>query len=277
VEQPLDFLSHPSTAGVARVLWLGDPRALPAGGWSVEPGLSYALTPQGLPDAAQVLTPAGPGPAVLVRDAVRQTISGGTVHLGQLLASAGVQYVVVVDGLAPSTVGTQPPSVNAPPPPGLIQDLLAQSDLQVVPGEVGVQVYRNSQFVPVTAQRGGTLPATRTWSYPGEAVVAGWQPALGPLAGGGPATGQVRPGTLYAGYAPAGSFALSQPGRSPVRRPAYGWAAQYETAEGDATLALSRFPYVPLGVALEVAVWVVLLAALLGPRRRASRRATVNA
>jgi hypothetical protein len=243
----------------------------------VEPGLSYALTPQVLPDAAQVLTPAGPGPAVLVRDAVRQTISGGTVHLGQLLASAGVQYVVVVDGLAPSTVGTQPPSVNAPPPPGLIQDLLAQSDLQVVPGEVGVQVYRNSQFVPVTAQRGGTLPATRTWSYPGEADVAGWQPALGPLAGGGPATGQVRPGTLHAGYAPAGSFALSQPGRSPVRRPAYGWAAQYETAEGDATLALSRFPFVPLGVALEVAVWVVLLAALLGPRRRASRRATVNA
>jgi GT2 family glycosyltransferase len=270
VEQPLDFLSHPSTAGVARVLWLGDPRALPAGGWSVEPGLSYALTPEGLPDAAQVLTPAGPGPAVLVGNAVRQTISGGTVHLGRLLASAGVRYVVEVDGLAPSTVGTQPASVNAPPPPGLAQELLAQSDLQVVPGEVGVQVYRNSEFVPVTAQRGEPLPATTTWSYPGEADVAGWQPALGPLSAG-PATGQVRPGTLYAGYAPAGGFALSQPGRATPRRPAFGWAAQYATAEGPTTLALSRFPYVPLGVALEVAAWAVLIVALAGPRRRPVR------
>ena len=271
VEQPLDFLSHPSAAaGVARVLWLGDPRALPAGGWSVQPGLSYALTPEGLPDAAQVLTPAGPGPAVLVGNAVRQAISGGTVHLGRLLASAGVQYVVEVDGLAPSTVGTQPASVNAPPPPDLAQQLLAQSDLQVVPGEVGVEVYRNSEFVPVTAQRAAPLPATTTWSYPGEADVAGWQPALSSLSAG-TATGQVRPGTLYAGYAPAGGFTLSQSGRTPPLRPAYGWAAQYTTAEGPTSLALSRFPYVPLGVALEVALWVVLLVALAGPRRRPAR------
>ena len=271
VEQPLDFLARPSASSVARVLWLGDPRALPVGGWSVEPGLSYALTPDGLPDAAQVLTPAGPGPAVLVADAVRQTVSGGTVHLGRLLASAGVRYVVVVDGLAPSTVGTQPPPVNAPPPPGLVQDLLAQSDLQIVPGEVGVQVYQNSVFVPVTAQRGAPLPPTTTWSYPDQTDVAGWQPALGALAGSGPATGSVKPGTLYAGYAPAGSFALSQPGRSTTRRPAYGWAAQYPVAAGTATLTLSRFPYVPLAVALDVAVWIVLLAALAGRRHRSAR------
>ena len=274
VEQPLDFLAHPSSAAVARVLWLGDPRALPVGGWSVEPGLSYALTPDGLPDAAQVLTPAGPGPAVLVSDAVRQTVSGGTVHLGRLLASAGVRYVVVVDGLAPSTVGAQPPAVNAPPPPGLVEDLLAQSDLQIVPGEVGVQVYQNSAFVPVTAQRGAPLPPTTTWSSPGPADVAGWQPALGALAGGGPATGAIRPGTVYAGYAPAGSFALSQPGRTTTRQPAYGWAAQYSTAEGQASLALSRFPYVPLGVALEVVAWVVLVVALAGRRRPRSARGT---
>jgi GT2 family glycosyltransferase len=271
VEQPLDFLSHPPTTAVARVLWLGDPRALPVGGWSVEPGLSYALTPEGLPDAAQVLTPAGPGPAVLVGDAVRQTVSGGTVHLGRLLASAGVRYVVLVDGLAPSTVGTQPDSVNAPPPPGLVQDLFAQSELQIVPGEVGVQVYQNSAFVPVTAQRGAPLPPTTSWSYPGQADVAGWQPALGALAGGGPATGAVRLGTVYAGYAPAGGFTLSQPGRATTRLPAYGWAAQYATAEGQATLELSRFPFVPLGVALEVAAWVVLVAALAGRRRRPAR------
>ena len=106
------------TTGVARVLWLGDPRALPVGGWSVQPGLAYALTPEGLPDSAQVFTPAGPGPAGLVADAVRLAVSGGTVHLGRLLAPAGVRYVVVVDAVAPSMVGTVTPSVSAPPRPG---------------------------------------------------------------------------------------------------------------------------------------------------------------
>ena len=144
---------------MARVLWLGDPRALPAGGWSVQPGLAYALTPQALPDSAQVFTPAGPGPASLVADAVRLAVSGGTVHLGRLLAPAGVRYVVVVDGLAPSMVGTVTPSVSAPPPAGLDRDLLQQDDLQVVPGELGVQVFENGEHMPVTAERGAAAAA----------------------------------------------------------------------------------------------------------------------
>ena len=49
IEQPLSFLAAPGPAATGRVLWLGDPRALPVGGWSVEPGLAYALTPEDLP------------------------------------------------------------------------------------------------------------------------------------------------------------------------------------------------------------------------------------
>ena len=277
-DRPLAFLGHPSTGGVARVLWLGDPRALPAGGWTVQPGLAFALTPQALPDSAQVFTPAGPGPASLVSDAVRLAVSGGTVHLGRLLASAGVRYVVVVDGLAPSMVGTVTPSVSAPPPAGLDRDLLQQDDLQVVPGVLGVQVFENGEHMPVTAERASPLPPARTWSYPGAADVAGWQPVLGALSGGGPATGAVSAGTVYAGYAPAGSFALSIGGRAGPRRPAFGWAAQYAVMPGQASLSLSQFPYVPLAVLLELAAWVVLAVALLGrPRQARSRRAAGTA
>jgi hypothetical protein len=270
VEQPLAFLSNRTHTEVSRVLWLGDPRALPVGGWSVEPGLAYALTPDTLPDTAQVLTPAGPGPAALVAGAVRLAVHGGTVHLGRLLAPAGVRYVVVLDGLAPSAAGSLPASVSAPPPAGLHADLLEQNDLHVVPGEMGVQVYKNDQMMPVTAQRALPLPPVRTWSYPGPTDTVGWKPALGastsPAAGG-----TVAPGTVYAGYAPAGSFALVGNGRALVRRPAFGWAAQYPVSGGDATLSLSQFPYVPLGVALEVAAWVVLAAALWRRRRLPAR------
>ena len=267
VEQPLAFLARPS-ASVARVLWLGDPRALPAGGWSVQSGLAYALTPQDLPDTAQVLTPAGPGPADEVAEAVRLARAGGTVHLGRLLAPAGVRYIVVVDALAPSLVGTSPESVSAPPPAGLNADLLQQDDLQVVPGVMGVQVYENGATMPVTATRAAALPV-RASAYPSATDVVGWQSVLSGLADGGPATGAVPAGTLYAGYAPSGAFTLTVDGRTVARQPAFGWAAQYAVqAKGRATLSLSRFPIVPLAVLLELAVWVLLALVVIGRPRR---------
>ncbi len=267
VDQPLAFLSSPNHGDETRVLWLGDPRALPVGGWSIEPGLAYALTPDALPDTEQVLTPAGPGPADLAANAVRLAVDGGTVHLGRLLASAGVRYVVVVEGLAPSAVGSLPASVSAPPPAGLGAALLEQDDLHVVPGVVGAQVYENDEVMPVTAQRAAPLPPVRRWSYPASADVVGWQPVLG--ASSSPAaSGPVASGTVYAGYAPAGSFTLALDGRAAPRRPAFGWAAQYAVTRGRAALSLSQFPYVPIAVLVEVVAWVVLAVALLGRRRR---------
>jgi hypothetical protein len=267
VEQPLSFLDHAAPTGGARVLWLGDPRALPVGGWSIEPGLAYALTPADLPDTSKVLTPAGSGPASLVAHAVQLTTTGGTVHLGRLIASEGVRYVVLVQGLAPSTVGSLTPSVNAPPPPGLENQLLAQADLHLVPGDVGISVFQNDEAMPVTAQRAAPLPAGGNWKYPSGADVAGWQPALSSLSGSS-ARGPVKAGTLYAGYAPAGAFSLTVDGRPVTQRPAFGWAAQYATTKGGAELSLSQFPIVPLAVTVEVVAWVALLAALMGRRRR---------
>jgi hypothetical protein len=164
-----------------------------------------------------------------------------------------------------------PPSVSAPPPAGLGTDLLDQDDLHVVPGEMGVQVYENDEVMPVTAQRVLPLPPVRTWSYPGPTDVVGWQPVLGAPTSPA-ASGPVAAGTTYAGYAPAGSFTLVPDGRAAVRRPAFGWAAQYAVSRGQATFSLSQFPYVPLGVLLEVAAWVVLAGALWGRRRRPRAR-----
>ena len=111
--------------------------------------------------------------------------------------------------------------------------------------------------------------------YPGAADVTGWQPVLSALSDGPPATGPVPAGTLYAGYAPAGSFALTVDGHPTARQAAFGWAAQYAVADkGQATLSLSQFPFVPLAVLLELAAWVVVAGAVIGRRRvRASSSA----
>ena len=264
VEQPLGFLNKPVGPGVYRVLWLGDPRALPIGGWSVEPGLSYGFTGVGLPDSTEVWTPAGPGPARVAADAIHLAIAGGTVHVGRLLAAEGVLYIVVVDGVSPAP-SSSVAAVDAPPPAGLGRALMDQDDLQSVPGEIGVQVYRNSDVIPVTAQRANGLPATASW--PGVADVTGWRPVLGPLDGHAAAGGAVGAGTVYAGYAPAGSFALTLNGVPAPRHPALGWAGQYASTGGVAALSLHRFPFVPLTVVAEFLAWTLLVLALLGWRR----------
>jgi hypothetical protein len=54
-----------------------------------------------------------------------------------------------------------------------------------------------------------------------------------------------------------------------VHHPAFGWAAQYQTTAGQASLSYSAFPYVPLAVLAELVVWVILVVALAGlPHRR---------
>ena len=83
--------------------------------------------------------------------------------------------------------------------------------------------------------------------------------------------GALPAGTTYAGYAPAGSFTLTVGGRTVAQDSAFGWAAQYAVgAKGRASLSLSQFPFVPLVVLVELAVWVLLAGALIGrPRRMA--------
>jgi hypothetical protein len=230
----------------------------------MEPGLSYALTDQEVPNSGDVWTPAGAGPAGEVSPALELALNGGTIHLGQLLAPLSVRYVVIVDGLAPSETGVAQ-SVVAPPPEGLQEALLNQSDLQSVPGALGVQVFKNPEAIPITAERAPPLaPSTRlTWPSPGDVV--GWQPVLGTLPGHADATGAVGSGAVYAGYAPAASFSLTERGRPLAGQPVFGWARQYpQVPAGTATLALRRFPFVPLGVLVEVLGWLVVALALLG-------------
>jgi hypothetical protein len=88
---------------------------------------------------------------------------------------------------------------------------------------------------------------------------------------------------VFASYAPAGRWRLSVNGSTASRQSAFGWASQYASASaGSAVLAFDGTPLVPFGVTLEILLWLVLVAALLGrrrsldwwwpPSRRAARR-----
>jgi len=135
----LPAVSAPTTGD--RVLWLGDPRSLPSGGWTIGPGLAYATSTDGRPTLLDLWAPASPGGAARLAEAVRVAMRGETVRLGRALAAARVGYVVVVTGLAPAAPGEAVP--RYPVPPGLVAALSRQEDLRTVPvSGSGITVFR---------------------------------------------------------------------------------------------------------------------------------------
>jgi GT2 family glycosyltransferase len=281
--QPLSFLSPTqnassssgsSSSGAAttaavtpgiRVLWLGDPRALPLGGWSMTPGLAYATSEDGPPAAGNRWAPASPGPAAVMAQDIELATEGRTSQLGRLLAPEAVRYVVVVESLAPEIEGT-PPSQSFPAPANLVPALLQQTDLAEVPSVGGgLTVFENTTALPQRAQRAAGAVSRGAEVTPTD--VAGWSAVLPGTAGSSRFQGTVGAGTVYAAYAPGGSWQLDVGGRRVAGAAAFGWAAQFPTAPpGRATLAVDTSPLVPLAVTAEVLLWLAVAAMLLGRR-----------
>ncbi len=264
-----------------RVLWLGDPAALPMGAWSVAPGLAYATTEDSAPMASDLYAPASPGPASQLAAAVDLAREGKTVDLGRLLAPAAIRYVVVVESLAPSTAGTSA-AKSYPVPANLVPALDQQGDLRQVPGEGGFLLYDNTAALPQRAARaGGFVRGVEPRHGPAAGIVLpssgdleGWHPALDPVSGG--YRGRLTPGTLYAAFAPSGNFGLTLDGVATRAAPAFSWARQFALPRpGIGTLSFSGLPWAGLGAVLELVVWLAIVVALVD--RRLALRARVGA
>ena len=279
-EVPLSFLNTATKGGSFRVLWLGDPRTLPLGGWSAGSGLAYATSEDGLPTARDLLAPASPGPAASLAASLSLARRDDTVHLGRLLAPAAVRFIVVLDTVSPSIPGVQTATAY-PPPPGLVGALAAQIDLRQIPGGEGYTVFENSAALPERAERGpsyGALPQAA--GVPSVLDVTGWRPALGAPAGALAAAGPVSGGTVFSSAAPAGHFELVVDGRPVAWKAAFGWASQYRAPAGSAQLRFHGNPIVPLSVLAQFILWLgvawVLVDARFGIRRRLRRRRGVE-
>ncbi|HET9091513.1 MAG TPA: glycosyltransferase [Acidimicrobiales bacterium] len=145
VDQTLDW-TVPSGAGHFRVLWLGDPRALPAAGWQLGPGVSWYTATAGLPRGEQDWPPATPGRLSAVASALVQAERGRTADVGLPLARLGVRYIVVLSADAPQLPGSQVPPVVTGPPARLLSALQSQSDLVERPSEAGAFVFVNADW-----------------------------------------------------------------------------------------------------------------------------------
>lgn len=267
-EAALSVLADPATHGSYRVLWLGDPNALPARGWSIGPGLSYALTQGNSLGGSQFMVPAGAGPAGALGKDIELALSGATENLGRLLSPGAIRYIAVVNAVAPVIPSNQsPPSYQGAP--GLLRVLRQQNDLtSVTESDSGFSMFANSAVIPQWAERsitsGGKVGTDSFSASPNE--VSGWRPVLG--ASTAPTRGAIRSGVVFSSYAPASAWKLSV-GATTVRRvPAFGWASQFTVEQpGVAMLTQDAFPWGPLGGSLVIVAWVIVILALW-PRRR---------
>jgi GT2 family glycosyltransferase len=263
-----EFPTNPPT-GDYRMLWLGDPRAMPVAGWTYQPGVAYAITDDGplwLDDHY-----AGSPSEVeqQVADAVRQMAGGYTLRGGRLLAQFGIRYVVVP--LADGVNGTI--SNPLPAPAGLADVLDDQLDLaSPLTRPPNFLVYENTAYTPT---RGVLTAAGATASQQAgkEAVAQSDLRGTTPWGVGSPArgdaTGAVPVGTLHVAVPFDAGWHLTVDGRTVPARRAFGATLAFDNpTAGNGTLSYDtgvlRRPLIALQFLL------VLLLVLAASRMRST-------
>lgn len=158
------------------VLWLGDPRALPAAGWQLQPGLAWYVATDGFPSGADLWPPSTTGALKGVARAIEAAESGSTADVGVLLARSDVRFVVVPLADAPRLPGTQVPAVSVPAPARLVGALREQGDLVEQPVEAGALVFENADWTESSARHG--IGGAAAAPAPGRAVPGSSSPSL---------------------------------------------------------------------------------------------------
>lgn len=154
-------MSLPPTNAKTRVLWIGNPAALPLTSWQVQPGLALGITEGGLPNATSIWPSTHMGTATGIVAAVQTAEEGRTVKLGTLLASQNIRYLIVPTFVAPQLLGTQT-SQSAPAPQVLLDALANQGDLHQLPSEGGALVFENTAtLTPIAAKPAGVSSVIR--------------------------------------------------------------------------------------------------------------------
>ena len=265
----LSWMPDQRAGGAFRVLWLGDPEALPLTGWRLDDGVAYATSRGGPPDGTGLWPGAAPRSAQRLADAVQVARADGTTSLGHLLAPAAVRYIVVPLRAAPSRTG----SPSLPPPADLPAALDAQVDLKKLQGDAALLVYENAAWVPGRAKlAAGAAASTRASGLAalGRVDLAGSPPVLagqrtptrftGPLAAGD---------DVFFSEASSSGWHLRVAGRGAPRTVAFGWANEFAVqASGPATLSYTTSPLRYGALVVQLALWVAGARALLAGRRR---------
>lgn len=254
-DSSLEFLQTQWNQTPYRVAWIGDPATLPVASWRLDDRLAYGTSNQGLPTVIDQFALADPGRSVVLADAMHTAMQGRTTHLGHLLASLDVRYLVVPRQAVPDPFAR----LAHPPPASLDTALMNQVDLSPQPSlGSGVTVYENTAWAPHPSL---FAPGTRLPSNPSDAASFDASSGSGVLARSWGAMGRIgslgRPGVVYVPEASDKGWHLEVDGVTASRSTAFGWANQFTvTRSGRATLSYTPSIWWRLLLVLQGVLWV---------------------
>jgi hypothetical protein len=280
---PLSFLPTQRTPGGYRILWVGDPRALPMPGWELAPGVAYGLSSDGAPVLDDLLTRNPVAAESEVAAAVELAANGQTDRFGSLVGPMAVRYVII-----PLSAGPAVEKAPAyPPPPALLAGLAGQLDLRSVDVDDALAVYENTAWVPTPALLSpGAAAASEEAGFEAltRADLSGSKAVLAPTGRPNAWAGPVPAGTVALAQSNSSRWGLQVGGTTLRSRPAFGWANAFTVSTpGDATLHYDTPIGRPLAVAVQVALWAAAAAFVLrsagadGRRRRRDEQAARSA
>ena len=271
VARAVGWMPAQAQEGAFRVLWLGDPAALPLDGWDFkgDEGVAWATSRNGPPE----LTDLWPGPPAAATEAIGDAVTvardGGTARLGRLLAPMGIRYLVVPKQLSISGASTEQLDV----PAGLTRALGSQLDLRVLPSDPALDVYENVAWGPARSLLTEAGAAGVRGDAASGADLSGSQPVLtgaGPVRFRGDIPG---PGTVLISEAPSGRWQLSVAGDSASRVDAFGVANAYTAGAAGAATVRYRTPLYRWPLALvPFLLWACAAAMLWRTRTRPDPR-----
>ncbi len=262
--------------GDYRILWIGDPAAMPVAAWTYQPGVGYAITDDGPLYLEERYSGTPTSVEQEVAAAMRQMSGGFTLRGGRLLAQYGIRYIVVP--LADGFNGTI--SAPLPAPNGLTDVLDDQLDLaSPLTRPPNYLVYENTAYTPTRA----TLTADgaeASQQAGGEAVTQSDLRGSTPWAVGAPdrgdAVGPLPPGTLHIAVPDDPDWHLTVDGTEVPGRRAFGSTLAFDVpTAGDGVLSYDTGFIRPIWIVLQLLIVIALLFAAsrvrssyLLPRRR---------
>ena len=265
--------------GDYRVLWIGDPAAIPVAAYTYQPGIGYAITDDG-PMTIEGRWAGKPTRIEAeVADALRLMSSGATLRGGRLLAPYGIRYVVVP--IADGANGTI--SDPLPIPDGLMEVLDDQLDLgSRLTNPPNYRVFENTAYTPTRSVL-TPVGAEASEKAGGDALAQADLRGSTPFAIGAPDrgdfTGVVIAGTLHLSVPFDAGWHLTVDGTEVQPRRAFGSTLAFDVpAGGEAKVSYVTPVTRSLLVAAQAVVWLwlALAASKLRPSQwRRSRRVSI--
>ncbi|MDO8390888.1 MAG: glycosyltransferase [Actinomycetota bacterium] len=261
--------------GDYRVLWIGDPRAIPVAAYTYQPGIGYAITDDGPITIEHHWAGQPTSVEKEIAASLRQIADGVTLRGGRLLAQYGVRYVIVP--LADGANGTIDRPVNAPF--GLVDVLEDQLDLAApLTRPPNYLIYENTAYAPTRSIL--TLTgATASQQAGSEAIAQADLRDSTPFAVGAPdrgdATGVVPEGTLHVAVPFDTNWHLTVNGTEVPARRAFGSTLAFDIpATGNAVLTYDTAVTRQLWLLAQLIAWgaLVLTASNVRPLQWLRRR-----